>query len=296
MALRECLKGEFLLDGAIAQVRSLHWDTPGVHRFENSDYVISRPIARSPGNHPIRWHQQGEAAVRPWGAVAIVPPGVPITLEVDPGEVTFISCFFSPEHFERSLELEVPRADLTPALISNPFLGAVLERLAREILTPQPKSQPLVETLIASVSAEVGSLVRQIDQTRPATGTLTRWQLKLITKLLAEVVDQGQRIHLEEVAACCSISVRHLVRAFKKSTGTTIHSHIRQLRLDRIKALLASDELPMAAIAAATGYANASQFSAEFRRLTGCSPSAYRRQRQAEAHAARDAAWHWPPS
>jgi AraC family transcriptional regulator len=277
--LREYLKGEQVLDGAIAQVRSLHWDTPGVHRFENTDYVVSRPIGRSPGNRPIRWHQKGESGIRPWGAVAIVPPGLPITLEVGTGEVTFITCFFSPEQFEKSLALDAPPADLHAAFISNPFLGAVLDRVAKEILAPQPKSQALIETLVASVTAEIGSLLQQSDETRPAAGALTRRQLRQIIELLEREATQKQSISLQEVAAHCSISVRHLVRAFKKTTGTTIHSYMRQIRLDRIKALLASsNEFSMGQIADATGFATPSQFSAEFRRLAGCSPSAYRKQ------------------
>jgi AraC family transcriptional regulator len=184
----------------------------------------------------------------------------------------------------------MPPSELTPAYVTNPFLGAALERLAKEVMAPRPNSPVMAETLVASVSAELGSLVRQIDQTRPAPGTLARWQLKVITRLLKDVANQGQRIHLEEVAACCSISVRHLVRAFKKSTGTTIHSYIRQVRIERIKALLAADELSMAAIAAATGYASPSQFSAEFRRLAGCSPSDYRRRCRVADNAALRAA------
>jgi AraC family transcriptional regulator len=281
--LRECLRGQFVLEGAVAEVRSFFWDSPETRVFENSDYVISRPIGRSAAKQPIKRRLPDASGLRPWGPVAIVPPKSPVTVEIDKGEVTFVTCFFSPEHFEKALELDGWSSELTEAFISlkNPFLGAALDHLAKEILTPRPASQTLVESLIASVSAEVGSLVRQKDLTRPTTGALTRWQLKLVSELLEEVAMTGERIGLQDIADRCSISVRHLVRAFKKSTGTTIHSHIRQLRLERIKRLLAADVLPMAAIAAETGYASASQFSAEFRRLTGISPSAYRNQHRA---------------
>jgi AraC family transcriptional regulator len=278
--LRDSLKGQFVLDGAVAEVRSFFWDSPETRIIDNADYVISRPIGRSASKQPIMRRLPDASGLRPWGPVAIVPPRSPITVEIDPGEITFVACFFTPEYFERSLALDAWTSDLTETFISlkNPFLGAALDHLAKEILAPRPTSQILVESLLASVSAELGSLVRQKDQTRATAGALARWQLKLVTELLDDVARTGQRIGLEEVATRCSISVRHLVRAFKKSTGTTIHSYIRDRRLDRIKAMLAANELPMASIASATGYASPSQFSAEFRRLTGISPSTYRNQ------------------
>jgi AraC family transcriptional regulator len=292
--LRDYLKGQFVLDGAVAEVRSFFWDNPETRIFENSEYVISRPIGRSASKQPIRRRLPDASGLRPWGPGAIEPPKSPVTVENGAGDVTFVTSFFSPEYFEKTLELDEWTSDLTEAFISlkNPFLGAVLDHLAKEILAPRPTSQTLVESLVASVSAELGSLVRQSDQTRATTGALARWQLKLVTELLDDVARQGQRIGLEDVATRCSISVRHLVRAFKKSTGTTIHSYIRDRRLERIKAMLAANELSMAAIASATGYASPSQFSAEFRRLTGISPSTFRNQ--SRAHVAFDSPWGRP--
>ena len=294
--MRDSLKGQFVLDGAVTEVRSFFWDSPETRIIDNAEYVISRPIGRSASKQPIMRRLPDASGLRPWGQVAIVPPHSPITVEIDPGEITFVACFLTPEYFERSLALDEWTSDLTEAFISlkNPFLGAALDHLAKEILAPRSTSQLLVESLLASVSAELGSLVRQKDQTRHATGALARWQLKLVTELLDEVARTGQRIGLEEVAVRCSISVRHLVRAFKKSTGMTIHSYIRERRLDRIKAMLAAHELSMAAIALATGYASPSQFSAEFRRLTGISPSTYRHQNR--ANVAPDSPWDRPLS
>jgi AraC family transcriptional regulator len=294
--LRDCLKGQFVLDGAVAEVRSFIWDIPETRIINNDDYVISRPIGRSASKQPIKRRLPDASGLRPWGPVAIVPPHSPITVEIDPGEMTFVACFFSPDYFERTLELDEWTSDLTETFISlkNPFLGAVLDHLAKEILAPRPTSQTLVESLVASVSAELGSLVRQTDQTRATTGALSRWQLKLVTELLDDVARRGQRIRLEDVAARCSISVRHLVRAFKRSTGTTIHSYLRDRRLERIKAMLAGNELSMAAIASITGYASPSQFSAEFRRLTGISPSSYRNQNRAAGNVAFDSPWTRP--
>jgi hypothetical protein len=85
--LREYLRGQLVLDGAVAEVRSIHAEEAGLHSFENRDYLISRPIHRSPGYQPIRWHLSGESGVRPWGAVAIVPPHSPVTIEVGPAKL-----------------------------------------------------------------------------------------------------------------------------------------------------------------------------------------------------------------
>ena len=39
--MRDCLRGQFVLDGAVAEVRSFFWDSPETRIFENSDYVIT---------------------------------------------------------------------------------------------------------------------------------------------------------------------------------------------------------------------------------------------------------------
>jgi LacI family transcriptional regulator len=67
-------------------------------------------------------------------------------------------------------------------------------------------------------------------------------------------------------------------RRFKAALGTTPHEHLRKLRLERVRELLATTSLPVGEIAAATGYPHIEYLSAMFRRECGMTPLAYRQQ------------------
>jgi len=69
-----------------------------------------------------------------------------------------------------------------------------------------------------------------------------------------------------------------LERRFKKYLGCTPHEQIVKTRIARVKNLLASTNLSLAVIAERTGFEHVEYLSVAFKRLTGCSPSQYRRQ------------------
>ncbi len=80
-----------------------------------------------------------------------------------------------------------------------------------------------------------------------------------------------------ELSAAAGMSVDHFSRMFKRSTGLAPHQYLSDIRLERAKRLLAEGRAPIIDIAYEIGYANPSQFSAFFRKRTGLSPSAFRR-------------------
>jgi AraC family transcriptional regulator len=82
---------------------------------------------------------------------------------------------------------------------------------------------------------------------------------------------------ITELSAAVGMSVDHFSRMFKRSTGLAPHQYLGDIRLERAKRLLAEGRTPIIEIAYEIGYANPSQFSAFFRKRTGFSPSAFRR-------------------
>jgi LacI family transcriptional regulator len=67
-------------------------------------------------------------------------------------------------------------------------------------------------------------------------------------------------------------------RRFKAALGTTPHDHLRKLRLERVRELLATTSLPVGEIAVATGFPHIEYLSAMFRRECGVTPLAFRQQ------------------
>ncbi len=79
------------------------------------------------------------------------------------------------------------------------------------------------------------------------------------------------------MAALVHLSPFHFSRAFKQSFGMPPHRYHMMRRVEAAKELLNTTKTPMTEIALRLGFSEASSLSAGFRRMTGVSPSAYRR-------------------
>ncbi len=95
-------------------------------------------------------------------------------------------------------------------------------------------------------------------------------------------------VHIPELAARAGLSVHHFGRAFRTSTGVTPRAFIERRRIARARSLIGDTSLPLADIAAATGFATQSHLTTAFRRATGFTPAAYRRGRRGETAGSQD--------
>lgn len=93
---------------------------------------------------------------------------------------------------------------------------------------------------------------------------------------IAEHVEQP--LTLEQLAENVSLSPFYFARLFKKETGFSPHEYIVRARVDKAKYLLKSTSLPLKEIACRCGFGNECSFSTSFKKLSGCTPRAYRRQ------------------
>jgi len=83
---------------------------------------------------------------------------------------------------------------------------------------------------------------------------------------------------LEALAAIAEVTPTHLSRLMRKSTGEGVVSHTRRLRIARAAELLAMREGSLAEVARAVGYRHQSDFSRDFHRVMGVSPSHFARR------------------
>lgn len=90
-------------------------------------------------------------------------------------------------------------------------------------------------------------------------------------------------IRVTDVLKTLSLSRRSLEHRFKKLVGRTPHEEIQRVRLNSVKRLLSETELSIAAIAERSGYEHGEYMTAVFRRVTGLTPSEYRRKLQEPA-------------
>ena len=83
-------------------------------------------------------------------------------------------------------------------------------------------------------------------------------------------------IRLKDIAGAAGMSIFHLSRTFRASTGVTLHRYLTRARVERVKALLLDSDQSLAAIADATGFSDQSHMSKAFRRYAGTTPRLYR--------------------
>lgn len=85
---------------------------------------------------------------------------------------------------------------------------------------------------------------------------------------------------IQQVVAHTCIPERTLKRRFKAATGTTLIEYLQNLRIEEAKRLLEAGQIPVDDISIAVSYEDPSFFRRLFKRLTGLTPSQYRRMFQ----------------
>jgi len=138
-------------------------------------------------------------------------------------------------------------------------------RLYREALDPDVSVLDALATeLLAALVGEAG----------PSSIQPPSW-LDTARSLLDDGYAEPMRI--ANVAAVAGVHPFHLARTFRRFLRCTPGEYLRRRRLRRAAILLRSSDIPLAAVAAATGFSDQSQLTRTFRRYTGFPPGAYRR-------------------
>jgi AraC family transcriptional regulator len=183
----------------------------------------------------------------------------------------------------------------------------MLERVAREadvaapgdLLERTAHPDPITSRLLMSAAdvlegnAALDALFRQqvtdLLATRllaAHTGSPTTFQPTmggLSPKVLLRAIerlrsDSDEDVSLAALASDAGLSRFHFCRAFKESTGLSPHAWLRQHRLEQAMNMLRDTDASVVSVAEALGYASQTAFAAAFRKLTGETPSNWRRR------------------
>ncbi len=107
-------------------------------------------------------------------------------------------------------------------------------------------------------------------------GGLAPWRIR---RLKAFVESQlSQPIRVADLSAVVGLSSTHFSRAFGRSFGEPPHVYLIQRRLDRARHLMLTSDIPLSDVAAACGFSDQAHFCRLFRRHTGRTPAAWRRE------------------
>ena len=143
---------------------------------------------------------------------------------------------------------------------------------------------------LGTANADLGRALKQIDSLRDelqrenlvlreqaagACGGLAPWQLRRAEALMSE--NLSVQVPLGQVAIECGLSVRHLARAFRQSTGVPPHRWLLDRRVKRAKELLPNFKLSLTDVALACGFGDQSHFTRTFTAAVRLSPGVWRR-------------------
>lgn len=90
---------------------------------------------------------------------------------------------------------------------------------------------------------------------------------------------EESQVSLRALAHDCGLSYERFRKVFRERLGVSPHDYRIRRRIDLACMALRSDDRPVQDIATDLGYANPFQFSTQFKRLVGMSPTAFRQRR-----------------
>ncbi|WP_309387143.1 PocR ligand-binding domain-containing protein [Cerasicoccus frondis] len=85
------------------------------------------------------------------------------------------------------------------------------------------------------------------------------------------------QLSLDDAARAVNASTKHFCKVFKQATGITFTDYLSRVRVEKAKAMLANPHLRVSEIAFDVGFESISQFNRSFKRVTGQTPTDYRR-------------------
>jgi AraC-like DNA-binding protein len=88
--------------------------------------------------------------------------------------------------------------------------------------------------------------------------------------------NQGEDIHLRDVASAVNMSEFYFCKLFKRSTGFTFTNYLTRVRIEAVKQMLLQVHLRVSEAAFAAGFQSLSQFNRSFHQVEGESPTEFR--------------------
>lgn len=191
---------------------------------------------------------------------------------LEPSE--FLQLHLSPSVIDHAAS-EVGRP---PAIV--PVIGAV-DSLAEqtiyqleEELTSRRGAGEYVNLLIETLATHLVKYYAEKTCTTKEVGGFPKYLLETTLDYINRGLDRN--LSTEEIARAVGIEPARLARAFRLSTGKSIHRYLNERRVEEARILLTKSAASIAEVARRVGFDSEQSFRINFRRRTGLTPSDYR--------------------
>lgn len=177
-------------------------------------------------------------------------------------------------HFATPVEHKQPRLPL------DKFAGGTSTSVSALLLNAM-KLLEKDKTIAIDLANQASSLVstRMTDgrdlADRVVVGGLAPWQIKRVRGFIDERI--SHTVLLDEMARQVKLSTSYFSAAFKNSFGISPHNYVIRRRIELAKDKMLNSDAPLCEIALDCGLSDQAHLSRVFRRITGTTPSAWRR-------------------
>lgn len=163
-----------------------------------------------------------------------------------------------------------PRLRLTPAQLAEAM--GLVHGMADEFRGRAEGRETMIRSLFVQLATLLSRLYSAARRKSPTPVA------RLANALAYARTHFREPIRIAQLAKISCLSPSQFQRAFKRAFRMTPVRMVNEIRVDEARELLRDETHDIAGVARETGFASASFFSTQFRRITGMTPSEYRKQ------------------
>jgi AraC family transcriptional regulator len=192
----------------------------------------------------------------------------------------FSLLFLEPDFLTRVAyeSIATDRVELIPHYATHDrFIDQIGRSLTAELQNNQLHSKLFADSLTVALSIHLLRHYTNLQQPiREYAGGLSRQKLQQVVEYINE--NLAADLTIAAIAQQVEMSPYYFSRLFKQSVGLSPYQYVMQQRIERAAYLLRTTTLSVAAIATQVGFSTQSQFTIQFRKFLGITPSNYRKQ------------------
>jgi AraC family transcriptional regulator len=250
--------------------------TVEIPEHEHADFCFHLQLSGSP-ELEWWWDRKNRVEVPGPGALILLPPGTRDRLRWGGASERYVISLDSKTVHDVA---DSVKPGLAPSFQTHwHHRGEPLRELLAEAGREAIQGWPLGTLYADLLGLSLSTLLLRRYATSPITlpfmrGGLSIQSVKTCLEFITENLHND--LHLSEIASVVRLSPFHFARLFKAATGNSPYQYLLDQRLRRAKEFLKSGSLPIAEIAAQTGFPSHTHFSRAFRKREGVSPTAWR--------------------
>lgn len=182
-------------------------------------------------------------------------------------------------------EMGVQCVDVAPRFANDEdrFVLEVAEAIDTELAGGNPHGHMFAETFARTLAAHILTRYRSRTDSCGKLPSLNEARFRRLDQFVEANISAP--ISLADLARQVGLSEYYFCRCFKLATGMSPYQYVLKKRMEHACACLRREDMSIQDVAFASGFGDPVQFSKQFRRAHGITPTAYRARHAAKGRA-----------